>query len=79
VVRRKERENTAVAKDPTDRCRTRGPVAVENDRVRSRLGVVSLSARCSFDRLIIAQAMVEGIALASGDTAFGAYPVTRLW
>jgi PIN domain nuclease of toxin-antitoxin system len=35
--------------------------------------------RDPFDRLIIAQAMVEGIAVVSGDTAFDAYSVTRLW
>jgi PIN domain nuclease of toxin-antitoxin system len=35
--------------------------------------------RDPFDRLIIAQAMVEGIAVISGDTAFDAYPVTRVW
>jgi PIN domain nuclease of toxin-antitoxin system len=35
--------------------------------------------RDPFDRLIIAQAMAEGIAIVSGDTAFDAYPVTRLW
>jgi PIN domain nuclease of toxin-antitoxin system len=31
------------------------------------------------DRLIIAQAMVEGIALLSCDGAFDAYPVQRIW
>lgn len=35
--------------------------------------------RDPFDRLIIAQAMVEGIAVVSGDAALDAYPVTRLW
>jgi len=32
-----------------------------------------------FDRLLIAQAMVEAIPILSVDTAFDAYPVTRLW
>jgi PIN domain nuclease of toxin-antitoxin system len=32
-----------------------------------------------FDRLIIAQAMVERIPVISGDEAFAAYPVTRIW
>jgi len=32
-----------------------------------------------FDRLLIAQAMVEGIPLVSGDKAFDAYSVSRLW
>ena len=32
-----------------------------------------------FDRLLIAQAMVEAIPILSIDPAFDAYPVTRLW
>jgi PIN domain nuclease of toxin-antitoxin system len=32
-----------------------------------------------FDRLLIAQAMVEQIPIVRGETAFDAYPVTRLW
>jgi PIN domain nuclease of toxin-antitoxin system len=35
--------------------------------------------RDPFDRLIIAQAMVERIPVISGDEAFAAYPVTRIW
>jgi PIN domain nuclease of toxin-antitoxin system len=35
--------------------------------------------RDPFDRLLIAQAMVEAIPILSVDTAFDAYPVTRLW
>jgi PIN domain nuclease of toxin-antitoxin system len=35
--------------------------------------------RDPFDRLIIAQAMIERIPVISGDEAFAAYPVTRLW
>lgn len=35
--------------------------------------------RDPFDRLIIAQAMVERIAVISGDSTFDAYPVTRIW
>jgi PIN domain nuclease of toxin-antitoxin system len=35
--------------------------------------------RDPFDRLIIAQAMVEGIPVVSADTALDAYPVTRIW
>jgi PIN domain nuclease of toxin-antitoxin system len=33
----------------------------------------------SFDRLLIAQAMVESMPIVSADTAFDAYPVQRLW
>lgn len=32
-----------------------------------------------FDRLIIAQAIAEGIPVVSNDPAFDAYPVRRLW
>jgi PIN domain nuclease of toxin-antitoxin system len=35
--------------------------------------------RDPFDRLIIAQAMVEGLPIASADKAFDLYAVTRLW
>ena len=35
--------------------------------------------RDPFDRLIIAQAMTEQIPVISGDAAFAAYPVTRIW
>jgi len=32
-----------------------------------------------FDRMLIAQAIVEDVAVVSADDAFDAYPVTRLW
>ena len=32
-----------------------------------------------FDRMLIAQAIVEEVAIVSSDDAFDAYPVTRLW
>jgi PIN domain nuclease of toxin-antitoxin system len=35
--------------------------------------------RDPFDRLLIAQAMVEQIPLVSADPAFDAYAITRLW
>ena len=35
--------------------------------------------RDPFDRLLIAQAMVEAIPILSIDTAFDSYPMTRLW
>ena len=43
------------------------------------LTTLPLHHRDPFDRLLIAQAMVEAIPLLSVDTAFDAYPVTRLW
>lgn len=35
--------------------------------------------RDPFDRLIIVQAMVEGMSILGSDAAFDAYPVKRLW
>lgn len=35
--------------------------------------------RDPFDRLLIAQAMIEQIPIVSRDSAFDAYPITRLW
>jgi PIN domain nuclease of toxin-antitoxin system len=35
--------------------------------------------RDPFDRLLVAQAMVEQIPIVSADTAFDAYGVRRLW
>lgn len=35
--------------------------------------------RDPFDRLLAAQAMAEDLPLVSGDTAFDAYPVQRVW
>ncbi|MGH9754676.1 MAG: type II toxin-antitoxin system VapC family toxin [Blastocatellia bacterium] len=35
--------------------------------------------RDPFDRLVIAQALVEGLAIVSADAAFDAYSVQRLW
>ena len=35
--------------------------------------------RDPFDRLLIAQAMVDGAVIVGGDSVFDAHPVTRLW
>jgi len=35
--------------------------------------------RDPFDRLMIAQAMVEQISVVGDDAAFDAYPITRIW
>lgn len=35
--------------------------------------------RDPFDRMLIAQAMVEQIPIISADAAFDAYPITRIW
>ena len=38
-----------------------------------------LHHRDPFDRLIIAQAMIEDISIVGTDSTFDAYPITRLW
>ena len=43
------------------------------------LTTLPLHHRDPFDRLLIAQALVEAMPILSVDTAFDAYPVTRLW
>ncbi|MFH7030433.1 MAG: type II toxin-antitoxin system VapC family toxin [Heteroscytonema crispum UTEX LB 1556] len=35
--------------------------------------------RDPFDRIIIAQAMVEQIPILSADSAFNAYPIPKMW
>jgi PIN domain nuclease of toxin-antitoxin system len=48
----------------------------------AHLGVVStlpFHHRDPFDRLLIAQAMIEQVSIVSADTAFDAYSVARLW
>jgi PIN domain nuclease of toxin-antitoxin system len=35
--------------------------------------------RDPFDRLIVAQAMIEQVPLVSGDPVLDAYPITRIW
>lgn len=32
-----------------------------------------------FDRMLVAQAQVEGLAVLTADDAFDGYPVTRIW
>lgn len=48
-------------------------------RHTSALATLPLHHRDPFDRLLIAQAMVEGIPILSSDDALDAYPVQRLW
>jgi len=45
----------------------------------SEVANLTLHHKDPFDRLIIAQAIVEKIAIVSSDTLFDSYPVTRLW
>ncbi|MBW4479896.1 MAG: type II toxin-antitoxin system VapC family toxin [Tolypothrix brevis GSE-NOS-MK-07-07A] len=43
------------------------------------VSTLPLHHRDPFDRLLIAQAMVEQIPILSADSAFDAYPIQRLW
>lgn len=52
------------------------PVTVE---YAERQSVLPSHHKDPFDRLIIAQAVVDGIAVVSVDVAFDAYGVTRIW
>ena len=44
-----------------------------------RVGLLPGPYKAPFDRMLIAQSMVEEVPIISGDIAFDAYPVTRLW
>ncbi|WP_250125266.1 type II toxin-antitoxin system VapC family toxin [Chroococcidiopsis sp. CCMEE 29] len=43
------------------------------------IATLPLHHRDPFDRLLIAQAVVEGLPIVGVDAAFDAYPVQRLW
>ena len=43
------------------------------------VGHLPFHHRDPFDRLLICQAMVEGMAVVSKDAGFNAYPVQRIW
>jgi PIN domain nuclease of toxin-antitoxin system len=45
----------------------------------TRVATLPLHHRDPFDRLLIAQAIVENVPILSADPAFDVYPVTRLW
>lgn len=42
-------------------------------------GGLAVDHRDPFDRMLAAQALVEGAALVTSDRAFGAFPITTLW
>ena len=43
------------------------------------VATLPLHHRDPFDRLLIAQTIVEGLPIVGADSAFDAYPVQRLW
>ena len=52
------------------------PIEVQHTAILTSL---PLHHRDPFDRLLVAQAMVEGIPIVSNDPVLDAYPVERLW
>jgi PIN domain nuclease of toxin-antitoxin system len=44
-----------------------------------KAGALTGPARDPFDRLLVAQAMIENLSLVSNEKPFDAYPVRRLW
>ena len=52
------------------------PITIRNLDIVSRL---SIHHRDLFDRLLVAQCLVEGMAIVSNDAALDAYGVERLW
>lgn len=55
-----------------------GWLPIERTHCR-RSGRLPLHHRDPFDRLLVAQALHENLAIISGDEAFDAYGVTRVW
>jgi PIN domain nuclease of toxin-antitoxin system len=53
-------------------------LSIEFAHVR-RVAVLPFHHRDPFDRLLVAQALVEQLPLVSGDNALDAYPINRLW
>ena len=52
------------------------PVRIPHTRLA---GQFSVSHKDPFDRLLVAQAVLEGLTLLSKDTALDAFPTTRIW
>jgi PIN domain nuclease of toxin-antitoxin system len=52
------------------------PVSIDH---AAAVSVLPFHHRDPFDRMLIAQAMVEDMPILSRDLAFEAYPVTRVW
>jgi PIN domain nuclease of toxin-antitoxin system len=59
----------------------RNGISLLDVRKEHALGVVGLPLhhRDPFDRLLVAQALVEGMVILGRDPAFDAYPVRRVW
>jgi PIN domain nuclease of toxin-antitoxin system len=56
-------------------------IGVLDVRTEHAVGVVSLPFfhRDPFDRMLVAQALAERLAIVGGDAAFDAYPIRRIW
>ena len=53
--------------------------AADPARPHGEVGRIAVHHRDPFDRLLVAQALVEGLSVVSNDAAFDAYGVKRLW
>ncbi len=54
------------------------PLSIEANHIAAVVGL-PFHHRDPFDRLLVAQAMVEGIPLVTCDPHLAPYPITRLW
>jgi PIN domain nuclease of toxin-antitoxin system len=54
------------------------PLAIEL-RHTARVSLLPFHHRDPFDRLLVAQALLEGLALVSADPVFSRYGVKRIW
>ena len=54
------------------------PLAIDLKHA-ARVATLPFHHRDPFDRLVIAQAMVECVPILSGDRLFDAYPIRRIW
>jgi len=59
-----------------DLCLTLLPITLDH---AERQSILPNHHADPFDRLLIAQALVEGVPVVSGDVTFDAYGVTRIW
>lgn len=60
----------------TSYCLTVLPIEIRHAAV---LTTLPMHHRDPFDRLLIAQAISEGVPIVSSDAEFDSYPITRLW
>lgn len=55
------------------------PISIWEMSIKHQAGQFSQAHRDPFDRLLVAQAICEGVLLVSVDAVLDSFPVTRLW